>query len=170
MGEKELFSIAEGLKAFEGVIRCTDLTVHTDHLNLLYQKYPSQRMIRWRRLVEEYHPKFVHVRVLQNNAADVLSRLQIQEKNADTVDWEPKNKRLTYPKAAELNQLCRFYATLDIKGDSDETLFDLESSESQIRYFVSDKSWNSEFSLDVRMFKKHQERDQGLVDAVLRSV
>ena len=32
VGEKELLSIVEGLKAFEGVIRCTDLTVHTDHL------------------------------------------------------------------------------------------------------------------------------------------
>ena len=53
VGEKELLSIVEGLKAFEGVIRCTDLTVHSDHLNLLYDKNSTQRMICWRNLVEE---------------------------------------------------------------------------------------------------------------------
>ena len=35
VGEKELLSIVEGLKVFEGVLRGVDLTVHTDHLNLL---------------------------------------------------------------------------------------------------------------------------------------
>ena len=140
MGEKELSTIVEGLKAFEGVERCTDLTVHTDNLNLLYQKYPSQRMIKWRTMVEEYHPKFVHVKGLNNNDAEVLSRLHIQGKNADTVDWETKNKRLTYAQEAELKLLCHCYSTLDVEGDSDETIFGLESSESQSRYFVSDKS------------------------------
>ena len=33
VGEKELLGIVEGLKAFAGVIRGQDLTVHTDHLN-----------------------------------------------------------------------------------------------------------------------------------------
>ena len=46
VGEKELLGIAEGLKAFTGVIRGQDLIVHTDHLNLLYNKLPSQRMMR----------------------------------------------------------------------------------------------------------------------------
>jgi hypothetical protein len=30
-------SIVEGLKAFDGVVRGTNVTVYTDHLNLLYQ-------------------------------------------------------------------------------------------------------------------------------------
>ena len=46
VGEKELLGIVKGLKAFAGVIRGQDLTVHTDHLNLLYNKLPSQRMTR----------------------------------------------------------------------------------------------------------------------------
>jgi len=33
--EKELLRIKEGVKAFEGVVRGFDLTIHTDHLNLL---------------------------------------------------------------------------------------------------------------------------------------
>ena len=46
VGEKELLGIVEGMKAFNGIIRGQDLTVHTDHLNLLYNKLPCQRMIR----------------------------------------------------------------------------------------------------------------------------
>ena len=38
VGEKELLGIVEGLKAFAGVIRGQDLTVHIDHLNVLYNK------------------------------------------------------------------------------------------------------------------------------------
>jgi hypothetical protein len=44
--EKELLGIVEGVKAFEGIILGQDLTIYTDHLNLLYQKLPSQRMMR----------------------------------------------------------------------------------------------------------------------------
>ena len=40
--EKELLGIVQGLKAFSGVIRRQDLTIHTYHLNLLYNKLPSQ--------------------------------------------------------------------------------------------------------------------------------
>jgi hypothetical protein len=73
VGEKELLGIVEGLKTFEGVIRGQDLTIHTDHMNLLYQKLPSQRMMRWRLLLEEFHPKVVHIKGIDNDAADALS-------------------------------------------------------------------------------------------------
>ena len=45
VGEKELLGIIGGFKAFEGMIRGQELTVHTDHLNLLYQSMLSQRMV-----------------------------------------------------------------------------------------------------------------------------
>ena len=94
MGEKELLGIVEGLKAFQGVIRGQDLTVHTDHLNLLYNKLPSQRMTRWRLLLEEYHPKVVHIKGVDNDAADVLSRLDITDKANDARVWREKSKKL----------------------------------------------------------------------------
>ena len=43
--EKELLGIVKGFKAFEGILRGTEVTVHTDHMNLLYKSLPSQRMI-----------------------------------------------------------------------------------------------------------------------------
>ena len=84
VGEKELLGIVEGLKAFAGVIRGQDLTVHTDHLNLLYSKLPSQQMTRWRLLLEEYHPKVVHISGVDNDAADALSRLDLTDKDNNT--------------------------------------------------------------------------------------
>ena len=96
VSEHELLGIVEGLKAFDGMIRGMDLTVHTDHLNLLYQKLPSQRMMRWRLMMEEYHPKVVHIAGVDNDASDALSRLPMKEKSFDTIQWQKPNRRLTY--------------------------------------------------------------------------
>ena len=37
VGEKELLGIVEGMKAFEGMIKGYNITIHTDHLNLLHK-------------------------------------------------------------------------------------------------------------------------------------
>ena len=42
VGEKELLGMIEGFKTFKGMIRGQELTVHTDHLNILYQSMLSQ--------------------------------------------------------------------------------------------------------------------------------
>ena len=96
VGEKELLGIVEGLKAFAGVIRGQDLTVYTNHLNLLYNKLPSQRIMRWQLLLEEYHPKVVHIKGIDNDAADALSRLDLTDKSDDLRVWGKKTKRLEY--------------------------------------------------------------------------
>ena len=106
VGEKELLGIVEGMKAFNGIIRGQDLTVHTDHLNLLYNKLPCQRMIRWRLLLEEYHPTVVHVAGVDNDAADALSRLDMLEDEADLIEWGEKNKKLEYSPSSRA--LCLF--------------------------------------------------------------
>ena len=61
MRERELLGVVEGLKAFEGILRGQDVTIHTDHLNLLHNKCPTQRMIWWILMLEGYHPKVLHV-------------------------------------------------------------------------------------------------------------
>ena len=107
VGEKELLGIVEGLKAFAGVIHGQVLTVHTDHLNLLYNKLPSQRMMRWRLLLEEYHPKVVHIKGIDNDAADALSRLDLTDQFNDLRIWGKKTKRLEYVDVQMMN-LCMF--------------------------------------------------------------
>jgi hypothetical protein len=74
-GEQELLSIVETLKEFKNILLGQRLIVHTDHKNLLYEKMASDRVMRWRLLIEEYGPEFQHVAGEKNVVADALSRL-----------------------------------------------------------------------------------------------
>ena len=69
------------------MIRGQDLTIHTEHLKLLYNKLPSQRMTRWRLLLEEYHPKVVHIADVDNNIGDAIFRLDITNKANGARVW-----------------------------------------------------------------------------------
>ena len=73
VGKKELLGTVEGFKAFEGILRGTEVTVHTDQMNLLYKSRPSQRMVRWRLLLEEFHPQFKHMAGVDNDAEQLRS-------------------------------------------------------------------------------------------------
>lgn len=94
--EKELLSLVEGLKAFDGMIRGMDVTIVMDHLNLIYQKLLNQQMSRWRLLMEEYNPKVIYTPGELNLSANALSRLPMKQKSSDEVKWEVPNPPLKY--------------------------------------------------------------------------
>ena len=163
VGEKELLGIIEGFKAFEGMIRGQELTVHTDHLNLLYQSMPSQRMIRWRLMLEEWHPTIKHVAGVDNDGADALSRLDIDKKDFDTINWEKSFPKLSYSdrkmKEAEQNvcmQMCNMMSQCEFECDEfdDEYLYPM-AAEKELA--------DSEFPLDVRTMKQHQDKDASML-------
>jgi hypothetical protein len=68
-GEQELRDILLGQKVI----------VHTDHLHILYGKLSDDRITRWRLLLEEYGPEYVHIAGENNIVADALSQLQKDE-------------------------------------------------------------------------------------------
>jgi hypothetical protein len=74
-GEKELLSILETLKEFIDILLGQQVIVHTDHLNILYGKLSNDHIKRWRLILEEYGPKYVHIAGKNNKVADALSRL-----------------------------------------------------------------------------------------------
>ena len=78
-GEQELLSTVETLKEFRNILLGQDLVVHTDHKNILYGNLSNDRITRWRLLLEEYGPKFEHVKGKDNIVADALSRLDMSE-------------------------------------------------------------------------------------------
>jgi hypothetical protein len=45
----------------------------------LYGKLSNDRITRWRLLLEEYRPKYVHIAGKNNIVADALSRLEKDE-------------------------------------------------------------------------------------------
>jgi 2,3-bisphosphoglycerate-independent phosphoglycerate mutase len=71
----ELLSIVETLKEFKDILLGQRIIVHTDHKNLLYKNLSTERLSRWRMLVEEYDVEFVHIKGIDNVVAGGLSRL-----------------------------------------------------------------------------------------------
>jgi hypothetical protein len=75
--ERELLSIVETLKEFRTILLGQQLVVHTDHENLTYKHFDSDRVMRWRLYIEEYSPDLRYIKGTKNVAADALSCLGI---------------------------------------------------------------------------------------------
>jgi transposase InsO family protein len=77
--ERELLSIVETLKEFRNILLGQKIKVHTDHENLTYKNFNSDRVMRWRLYIEEYSPELQYIKGTNNVVADALSRLEIEE-------------------------------------------------------------------------------------------
>ena len=82
-GEQELLSIVETLKEFRNILLGQKVIVHTNHKNILYGNLSSDRIIRWRLLLEEFGPEYHYVKGDTNVVADALSRLDGPVEGAD---------------------------------------------------------------------------------------
>ena len=77
--ERELLSIVETLKAYRNILLGQRLVVHTDHKNLVYKTFNTERVMRWRLILEEFGPELNYIKGENNIVADVLSRYQLKE-------------------------------------------------------------------------------------------
>ena len=167
VGEKELLSLCEGLKAFDGMIRGFDITIMTDHLNLLYQKLPNQRMSRWRLLMEEYAPKVMHTAGELNLAADALSRLPMKLKHEDEVEWEVPNPPLKYAdedgEVHIFQMMAKIMSEFEFEPDGfDETLCPVSTR--------AQSEFNDLFPLSIKRMRDDQEADSKLMKEVADSI
>ena len=92
------------------------MTVHADHLNFIYNKLPRQQMTRWRLLFEEYNPKLLHIKGVDNNDVDDLSRLDITNKENDARVWGEKSKRLENVNV-HMMDICMFLLEAEFEED-----------------------------------------------------
>ena len=76
--EIELLAIVETLKEFKGMLWGQTIKVYTDHKNLTRDALglTSDRVYRWRLLLEEYAPEIVYIKGVHNTVADAISRLE----------------------------------------------------------------------------------------------
>lgn len=86
--ERELLSIVETLKEFRTILLGQQLIIHTDHENLTYKNFNSDRVLRWRLYIEEYSPNLQYIKGEENVVADALSRLPLV---SDSTDSPPSN-------------------------------------------------------------------------------
>lgn len=93
--EKELLSIVETFKTFRTMLLGARITVHSDHRNLTHEltAFTSQRVLRWRLLLEEFNPTFHHVPGATNKLADALSRVPTGATSSEGKPPSPSNDR-----------------------------------------------------------------------------
>ena len=92
--ERELLSIVETLKEFRNILLGQRIIIHTDHKNLTCKNFNTERVMRWRLLLEEYGPELHYIKGENNIVADALSRLGMVK--------EPTTESLPPGEAAEL--------------------------------------------------------------------
>jgi hypothetical protein len=85
----ELLAIVETLKEFKGMLWGQQINTYTNHKNLIRDGIglTSNRVTRWRILLEEYAPKLIFIKGINNTVADAISRLDYDPKANSTNEY-----------------------------------------------------------------------------------
>ena len=76
--ECELLAIVETLKEFCNILLGQQITVFTDHKKLTYKRFNTERVMRWRLILEEFGPQLTYINGEKNIVADALSHLDLR--------------------------------------------------------------------------------------------
>jgi hypothetical protein len=150
-GEQELLSIVETLKEFRNILLGQKLIVNTDHMNILYGNLPNDRITRWRLLLEEYGPEFVHVSGKENIVADALSRM---EANSDVDSDDIVQKAQAQTCACALSEIIRDAACVIPESRNMEAMAEALLSKKEVE--------EERFPMSPRLIAKEQKKDNAL--------
>jgi hypothetical protein len=122
----ELLATVETLKEFKGMLWGQRLNVYTDHKNLTQDGLgsTSNRVTRWRILLEEYAPKIIYIVGIHNTVADAISQLDYDPKVNSTNEYNHaihgmSTKEATRQRWLMFSKLWSCYS--EAQDDPDET-------------------------------------------------
>jgi hypothetical protein len=171
-GEQELLSIVETLKEFRNILFGQKIIVHTDHLNILYGKMSNDRIIRWRLLLEEYGPTYVHVAGKDNVVADALSRMEAEEVQHPLTFCSSSSKKQTKNAAANVAGAMQLFASTvaTLTRNESTSMPDGMDAFSMAHSFLSQKDIDLEkFPMNPALIAREQKKDKVLMEAVKRN-
>lgn len=97
--ERELLAIVETLREFRSILLGQQIIVYTDHKNLTYKVFNTERVMRWRLIIEEYGPELRYIKGHHNVVADTLSRMDLDpsltSESDDRVLEQPDSRQLS---------------------------------------------------------------------------
>jgi len=140
--ERELLSIVETLKEYKNILLGSEIEVFTDHKNLVYKNFNTERVMRWRLLLEEFGPKLTYIKGANNIVADALSRLEISEEelSPEAFATELAADEPPFPKGYKLS-----YREIAYRQTTDKQLQDKLVKQPQLykktKYTFSDKAY-----------------------------
>ena len=142
--EKELLSIVDTLKEYHNILLGHTIKVYTDHKNLTCVKFNTQRVIRWRMVIEDFGPEFIYVPGPTNIVADAMSRLPTNN--------QPKSDQINGSKNTKnrLLELADLFAAEPLPDDAYPLHFKLIQKE-QVRdtSLVNYAEKNPAYSINV---------------------
>jgi hypothetical protein len=148
--EQELLAIVETLKEFKGMLWGQKITVYTDHKNLMQDALglTSDRVYRWRLLLEEYGPSIEYIKGIHNTVADAISRLDYGPVEHDRDNW------MTFTQC-----WCHYMETTEETGAS------LAQHEESMNFVFANRSEDdSIYPLTTREIAESQSKDEQLLN------
>ena len=157
--ERELLAIVETLKEFRNILLGQQIRVYTDHKNLTYKNFNTERVIRWRMVIEDFAPELIYIQGTRNVVADAISRLELDTPTTNTVDV-PQNKEL-FTIAHSLTQSYRYNSTIGTINEIPTTAYLAEC------YGLDDLPDDS-YLLNYKLLQKEQQKDEHLLQRAMK--
>ena len=78
-----MLAIVEVLKEYRNFLLGANITIFTDHKNVLSNSTSSNRIFRWKQKIQDFGPNIQYIKGQCNIEADALSRLPIDTTSAE---------------------------------------------------------------------------------------
>jgi hypothetical protein len=155
----ELLAIVKTLKEFKGMLWGQPIKVFTNHKNLMRDALglTTDRVYRWRLLLEVHGPKIVYIKGIHNTVADAISRLEYDP----SVNRTAESYLMTKVKGNSRSVQRQNWLTLSKHWCNVETA-DTTKHEDWNLVFATHEEEDKIYPLTMTEIAKAQKKDQNL--------